>query len=529
MKNRILTCVVLTAIILSVGVVSLFAQPKSTFAGDVNILPFTNGVYGSARVAVAYNGDIYVGRLLKANGTEYKTWEIVRSTDGGYTFTQFAINSIFDVDVKYSAFDIAACGNNATEFRLFVARSSINMVTGASTITLTAHTSANTITTIPLAEAEYTSTNANRGFESLSLSTDSKEPSLDASPFSISLAAQKSGLLDSVVAWSDMVGGTQMNRRGIYGTPNYIRNVSAATGSAQSSVFGRLGITWDEYDSSIAEWGNVKVQFIYTDDAQDANFSGPYDVSTQNMLHRKPVIAMSNNNALQEIRGSILLEYNAASTNEGSNIYSRTFDQLLQADPQFESVTVQIGNGDQKDPYVSYNPANDKFLYTYYNAANDALVYETADLTADIQGLPVLTQLNYRDDQSVIASPMPRIDGRADGQNYFVWNDNGETYIDAQLHWPASVQSTSVSVADLMLYPNPATDNITLSFASENDDNATLSIIDMSGRVLQNAEASISKGSNKLPITLSNLPVGNYTLRISGAHTNTSVMFTVRH
>jgi hypothetical protein len=529
MKNKIVTCIVLATIAFLISIAGAFAQAKSTFGGDININPFTNGEYGNARVSVAYNGDIYVGRLLHTTTTDYKIWEIQKSTDGGYNFTQFAMNFILEQDVIYTAFDIVACGNNDNEFRLFVARSSRNTITGLSKITLSNYTSAGLATPITLAEAEYTSTNASRGFESISLSTDSKEPSLDASPFSISLAAAKAGLLDSVVLWTDMVGGTMMNRRGLYASPNYIRNVSAATGSAQGSVHGRLGIAWDEYDSSLAEWGNLKVQFVYTDDGLDANFSGPYDVSTQNNLHRKPIIAMSNNNAEQDITGSIILEYNASSTNEGSNIYSRTFDQLILGDPQLESVTVQIGNGDQKDPYVSYNPANNKFLYTYYNAANDALVYETADLSVDIQNLPVTTNLNYRDEQSVITSPMPRIDGRADNQNFFVWNDNGLTYLDAQLHWPASVQNTSVSVADMELYPNPATDNITLSFTAQENDKATLSIIDMTGRILQNIEVNITKGGNKLPIALNNLTIGNYTLRISGEHTNTAVMFTVQH
>lgn len=529
MKNKIVTCIVLTAIAFLICMAGAFAQYKSTFAGDINIDPFTNGVYNNARVSVAYNGDIYVGRLLNTTTSDNKVWEVQRSVDGGYTFTQFAMNFILQSDIKYTTFDIVACGNNDAEFRLYVARASLNTTTGDAVVGLSSYNSSGTLATVPLTEASYTSSNATRGYQSLSLTTDSKMPSLDASPYSISLAVQKSGINDSIVLWTDMTGGSTMNRRSLHGTPTYIRNVSAATGSAQGSVYGRLGVAWDEFDSSVAEWGNIKVQFVYTDDGQDANFSGPYDIGSQPNLHRKPTFAMSNNNNQQDITGSIIFEYDASSTNEGSNIYSRTFGQLITGTPELESVTVQIGNGDQKDPHVCYNSEDNEFLYTYYNAANDALVYETADLSTDIQNLPTTTKQNYRDDQSVIANAMPRVDGRSAHRNFFVWNDNGLTYLDAELNWPASVQNTSVSVSDIKLFPNPATDNINISFTSENNDKATISIIDMSGRTIQYTEAQITKGSNKLPIALNNLPTGNYTIRLSGEHTNTAVMFTVQH
>jgi hypothetical protein len=527
MKNKIVTCIVLAAIILFVSVASAMAQAKSTFAGDININPESGKEYGFARVSVAYNGDVYVGRLVRVPGDDYKGWQILKSTDGGITFTDITGTIATPIDVHYTAFDMMACGNSEADFKLVLAIGRFNNSNAEARIGLGWYNSQGVMGGIALQSAIFTSPSP-RGWASVALSSDTKSPTSQSTPYSISLVAAKAWSQDSVIVWTGNDGGASFTRRALASTPGYIRNVSCATGIINGSTYGRLGIVWDEYSSATEEWGNVKARFIWADDASDMANGGPYDVGTNANEYKTPVISMAIDENLTDHKGCITYVYNGS----GDDINTRTFDQLMNGQPQitggYSSLTVADGAGDQLNPHTSYNPADNKFLFTYYNAANDALVYKAADFS-DITIAPALAQLNYRDNQDAMTDPMPRVDGLTSARNFFVWTDQFNTFIDMEIRWPASVQNTSVSVADMKLYPNPATDNITLSFTAEENDKAMVSIIDMSGRILQNTEATITKGSNKLPITFNNLPAGNYTLRMSGEHTNTAVMFTVQH
>lgn len=528
MKNKIFTQLSLAAMLCFASVTGASAQAKSTFAGDVNINPLTGREFGHQKVAVAYNGDVYVSRLVRLTGeTNWGGYQILKSTDAGITFEDLVGNIAVPINTSFTDMDIIACGNNDTDFKLVVARSSLDNVTGDAKMGLYWYNNAGNIAgATQLSESTY-NYSITRGWDCISLSSDTKMPAQSSAPFSVSLVAVKASTNDSIVVWTGNTGGTSFTRRSLAGFPGFIRNVSSATGSVGNFSFGRLGIVWDEYELG-NDWANVKAHFIWPDDATDFINGGPYNVGSVLNEYRNPVISMANDASLLDHKGCITYQYFGS----GSDIYTRIFNQLIDGEPQvtnlFGSRTVANDAGDQVDPYCVYNPEEKKFLFTYYNADNDALVYKKSDLP-NLTTDPVLTQLNYRDNQNDMTDPKPRIDGISAARNFIVWSDQYDTYIDMEIRWPASVQNTSVSVADMKLYPNPATDNITLTFTAEQTDKAILSIIDMSGRTLQHTEASVIKGGNKLPVALNNLPAGNYTLRVSGGHTNTAVMFTVQH
>lgn len=529
MKNKILTCIVLTAIIIFVSVASVMAQYKTTFAGDVNINPSQILEHGEPRVTVAFNGDVYVSRLVRPNGEPMWTgYEILKSTDGGHTFVDLTTGLATPINTYYTALDIVAAGSNDADFKLLVSVARIDLGSGIAKIGFGWYNIAGTVGGgVLLDEATYTSTSS-RGWESISLSSDTKSPASQSTPFSVTIAAAKASFFDSVVVWTGNDGGATFNRRSLAGTAGYIKNVSCATGTINGSTYGRAGIVWDEYANDVVEWGNVKAHFIWSDDATDFGTSGPYEVGHNGNEQKTPVITMANDATLTDYKGCITYVHNG----QDKDIRMVAFDLLVngppQIDPSYLDVVVSDDPGDQVDPHTSYNPTDKEFLYTYYNAGNDALVYKTSTLNNLILP-PVVAHINYRDDQTSMTDPMPRVDGLTESRNFFVWADQFKTYIDLETRWPASVQNTSVSVSDMKLYPNPATDNINITFTSENQDKVLLSIIDISGRIIQSTEAGIMKGSNKIPLALNNLPTGNYTLRLNGEHTNTAVMFTIQY
>lgn len=529
MKNKVLTCIVLTAIIIFVSVASVMAQYKTTFAGDVNINPSQTLEYGEPRVTVAFNGDVYVSRLVRPNGENmWAGYDLLKSTDGGQTFTELTTGQATPINTYYTALDILACGSNDADFKLVVSLARIDLGSGVAKIGMAWYNMAGTIGGgVLLDEATYTS-NSSRGWESISLSSDTKSPASQSAPFSITIAASKASLFDSVVVWTGNDGGASFTRRSLAGTAGYIKNVSCATGTINGSTYPRAGIVWDEHLNEADEWGNVKAHFIWSDDGTDFNTSGPYDVAYTGNQQRTPVITMANDATLPDYHGCITYVHNGQDKDVRMVAFSLLVNGPPQIDPSFLDVAVADGPGDQVDPHTSYNPADNMFLFTYYNAGNDALVYKTTTLNSLILP-PATAHLNYRDAQSAMTNPMPRVDGLTESRNFFVWADQFKTFIDLEIRWPVSVQQTSVAVSDVKLFPNPATDNVNISFSSENNDKVQLSVIDVSGRILQNTEATIIKGSNKIPLALNDLPTGNYTIRLSGEHTNTAVMFTVQH
>ncbi|MBL7720125.1 MAG: hypothetical protein JNL72_14910, partial [Flavipsychrobacter sp.] len=215
-------------IILLCGI--LFSAGKASAWGtDILVNPTSGYKYRDTRIAVAYDGTVYVGRLVSSEGNSlFQEWQVLKSVDNGATFTNFDGGSLSGSS-KYLAFDMIVAGENATDFRVFVARSYIDTSTSYNEILLSKTTEGGSSSGISLSEASYTGNN--RGFLDLSMATDSRDKNSSASPYSFSLSAVKANPSDSIIVWTDNVGSTNLKRRGIYGTVKYIKSVSAAIGS----------------------------------------------------------------------------------------------------------------------------------------------------------------------------------------------------------------------------------------------------------------------------------------------------------
>lgn len=521
MKNRIFTIILLIA-----ATVSGTSNDVKAWGGDIVVNPVPGEIYRNARVTVAYDGTIYVGRLVqKPTSISCQNWEILKSTDNGATFTLFADN-FFSGSTKYTNFDLVAAGNNAADFRIFTARTYIDTVTSINEIAFNKIDQSGVVSNVALSETSFTNS---RGYTSLSLATDSRDKNSNASPYSISLVVAKAGAQDSVVVWTDNVGATALVRRGLYGTPNYIRHVNAAIGSASSSSsgYGRLGIVWDEFAGSTSPWGDNYSQYIFPDDATDpGTYPGVHPVSSSTGVYRNPSISLSQNTSAYDIRTIIAYEFDNGANVDAS---SRADTVIVNSAPGFASSPgVGTGSGDQLNPNIMYNPATDSFMVVYHDVQNNNLVYKRVYETSVITSIPATVSATFRDASSAMTDAFPRVDGAAAGGTaYIVWNDADKTYIDAEAATPASVQSTSLSATNLKLYPNPAKDQLNISFVSNEHDKVTLTITDISGRVVQISAATVVKGENVLAVKLQALPAGNYSIRMNGTHVNTALLFTV--
>ena len=72
-----------------------------------------------------------------------------------------------------------------------------------------------------------------------------------------------------------------------------------------------------------------------------------------------------------------------------------------------------------------------------------------------------------------------------------------------------------INTSSLLLYPNPASDKVTVSFTSDNEAIATLRLCDLSGKILLQQQIQLITGSNTQTISTKDLAGGIYIVSIA--------------
>jgi hypothetical protein len=68
--------------------------------------------------------------------------------------------------------------------------------------------------------------------------------------------------------------------------------------------------------------------------------------------------------------------------------------------------------------------------------------------------------------------------------------------------------------ADITMYPNPVKDRIQLNITSDKADRATITIVDISGKLVYSKATNLFEGPNNLNINTSNLKSGSYIIKV---------------
>lgn len=79
----------------------------------------------------------------------------------------------------------------------------------------------------------------------------------------------------------------------------------------------------------------------------------------------------------------------------------------------------------------------------------------------------------------------------------------------------SSTSITPVTSSQLKLYPNPATDKVTLTLEATQDTTASIHVMDISGRLVQQQTIETGRGINIATVDISNLQSGMYIVNIS--------------
>ena len=79
---------------------------------------------------------------------------------------------------------------------------------------------------------------------------------------------------------------------------------------------------------------------------------------------------------------------------------------------------------------------------------------------------------------------------------------------------PEAAENSLVSFSELLVFPNPARERSTVSFISYKDDNYTIKIIDVLGKIILSEKISAVEGYNKKEINLENASKGIYIISV---------------
>ena len=67
----------------------------------------------------------------------------------------------------------------------------------------------------------------------------------------------------------------------------------------------------------------------------------------------------------------------------------------------------------------------------------------------------------------------------------------------------------------MTIYPNPATTTVQVEINANNDTNATISVLDLSGRIVMKNNLNLVKGFNQQQLDISNLGDGLYQIQVT--------------
>jgi len=147
------------------------------------------------------------------------------------------------------------------------------------------------------------------------------------------------------------------------------------------------------------------------------------------------------------------------------------------------------------------------------------------------------SSLSTSNNQYVVSSFVPQYDewateeidlSRYKDKNYMkikfqmVSKEGNYLYIDnISIGKPANISNNSIISNSLKLYPNPASNNLTVRFNSSNNQNVTLSITSILGTTVftKNINAKIGENINNINLNKLNIPKGIYLVMISEGNT----------
>jgi hypothetical protein len=114
-----------------------------------------------------------------------------------------------------------------------------------------------------------------------------------------------------------------------------------------------------------------------------------------------------------------------------------------------------------------------------------------------------------------------------------VGSATGSLFVAGAEYWvknynPASVPGISTNPFAMKAFPNPASDNLHISFTLPGSATAAITVTDMLGRVVATVSGKeIVSGANTVVLPVSSFPSGSYIVRLQGSAGSVSQQVTI--
>lgn len=121
-------------------------------------------------------------------------------------------------------------------------------------------------------------------------------------------------------------------------------------------------------------------------------------------------------------------------------------------------------------------------------------------------------------------SPLMLVDMDTAGTG--TWHVTDAQYYTGPMYSTTAVNNPTAGKTAMKLFPNPATDNVHIAFSLNGQENATLIISDLTGRIV-NSVSQLSAGANDINLNTADMAAGMYIAQLHTADGVTTQKFTV--
>jgi hypothetical protein len=209
-----------------------------------------------------------------------------------------------------------------------------------------------------------------------------------------------------------------------------------------------------------------------------------------------------------------------------------------------------------------YRDVAERFnVYKVVSALNEVKktnpIFSTTDFDIDLGGLGKRLHLNTADLKATIVGnfnvvPIDMVPGfqhTGPWYDFFGGNTIDVTDLTAAMNFqpgeyhvyfdqPLFAPDTALNVAEaievfgfnFMVYPNPASDRVSIGFRNNGSQKVSIDLLDISGRLVETIDSrNYSTGVQSIEWSCSHVPQGTYFVRIQGEHLNESHPLIISH
>jgi len=505
MKKILLSAVLilLTSFVFSQG---SGGSPK--FTNDIPICQNASLNERNVRMTVAFNGWIYAA-YSSPDVDNNKSIQIKCSKDNGISWNPFYTYALSNID--YSNFDIVATGNDTSSLSLFLAASYITNGGNTNAFFINRHKG-----TYPdLVENNY-SLMASGKIMGIAIASDYQLPSTVSTPFSVGAIYSMRGSMDSINYVVSTDGGTSFNYTySIAQTSSYYRKVSLSYGRSTFASNGRFFAAWEQ----IGTYDENSTGHIYTSRNQtylndvwipQVNLDSIYPSSIG--LCKNPTIATQFNDIDNDSTNvSALVAFERDYLGAGNDHDILGFYNMTASYSNYWNI-LGINNTSNNciQPHISYDPAGNHFLAVYFDSTAKKLPYLVNGMNFNLTGPDAWLQITdkYNDDTNMV-SPSPRVQiNPVFGNTAHVWiaedlNNFGIAMFDAEYLQTGINEEPKSIFSNEVIYPNPVSETATISFNMETSSDATIQIVDITGKIILDKEITdinVGKGIEKIDV-----------------------------